>query len=68
VAIADTSGPAANPAQLAIAHYQFRLCCNDPSVREGARLTHREKPVTPLGQVVKLPLLKILAVRRDPCP
>jgi hypothetical protein len=68
VAIVDTSGPAVNPAQLAIAHYHFRLCCNDASVREGARLTHREIPVVPQGQVVKLPLLKIVAVRRDPCP
>lgn len=52
---------------LTIAHYKFRLCCNDNKVRPGARLTHLTPP-TPGGQRVRLPLLEIVAVRRDDCP
>ena len=63
VAIVDTAS-----AKLAIAHYHFRLCCNDPRVRKGARLTHKEPPVNPGGQVTTLPLLEITGVQRDPCP
>jgi len=62
VSIVDTSS-----VTLTIAHYKFKLCCNDPCVRPGARLTHKSPP-TAGGQVVKLPLLEIVAVRRDPCP
>jgi hypothetical protein len=63
VAIADTAS-----AILAITHYHFRLCCDDPRVRNGTRLTHREPPITPHGQITTLPLLEITGVQRSPCP
>lgn len=63
VAIVDTAS-----AQLVTIHYHFELCCDDPRVRNGARLTHREPPPIPGGQVVTLPLLEITGVQRAPCP
>jgi hypothetical protein len=63
VSLVDTSD-----CLLRIAHYHFRLCCNDPKVSKGKHLTHLEPPPAPGGQAVKLPLLEILDLRRDPCP
>lgn len=57
-----------NKVQMITANYHFRLCCNDPSVRRGTRLTHREMPGIPGGQAVKLPLLEIVEIKRDVCP
>ena len=63
VSLVDTS-----TATLVVAHYHFVLCCNDPQVRQGSRLTHKEPPVILGGQIVTLPLLQITGVQSDPCP
>ncbi len=63
IAIVDTAS-----AQLVTAHYHFRLCCDDPQVRVGARLTHLEPPPLPGGQAVRLPLLEITGIQVAPCP
>lgn len=63
VEIVDTT-----TSQQRLAHYHFHLCCNDPAVRNRARLVAKEGPAVPGGQVVLLPLLRIVDVRRDACP
>ena len=72
IEIADTSTVVIDPKKhtttMKIVHYHFRLCCNDATVLAGARLTAKIDPSGPGGQGVKLPLLGIKAVRRDPCP
>lgn len=47
IEIADTSSALAK-----IAHYHFRLCCTDPTVQKGARLTAKIDAASPGGQVV----------------
>jgi hypothetical protein len=37
-------------------------------VQKGTRLTAKIDPPNPGGQAVKLPLLGIKELRRDPCP
>jgi hypothetical protein len=49
-------------------HYHFKLCCDDKKAHPGTTLTFIEPHPLPGAQVATLPLLRIKAIQRAPCP